>query len=193
MADFPETNHSLIARVQDLGDGASWAEFLAIYQPVVYRIARRRQVQEADALDVVQQVLLSIAKSIERRELGEGQPLEPVLKLLGPTNDPHKLGRIGTYEVIGVIGRGGMGVVFKAFDAALNRFVAIKMLLPHLAVSGAARKRFAREGQAAAAVTDSNVLPIYGVAEWQGVPYLVTQYSRGTTLKSGFWIKGRWS
>lgn len=111
------------------------------------------------------------------------QSLESLLKLLGPTDDPHRLGRIGTYEVIGVIGRGGMGVVFKAFDAALNRFVAIKMLLPHLAISGAARKRFAREGQAAAAVIDDNVLPIYSVAEWQGVPYLVTQYSRGMTLQ----------
>ncbi len=111
------------------------------------------------------------------------QSLESLLKLFGPTDDPHKLGRIGTYEVIGVIGRGGMGVVFKAFDAALNRFVAIKMLLPHLAISGAARKRFAREGQAAAAVIDDNVLPIYSVAEWQGVPYLVTQYSRGMTLQ----------
>ncbi|MCA8987876.1 MAG: serine/threonine protein kinase [Planctomycetaceae bacterium] len=113
----------------------------------------------------------------------DDQGLESLLKLLGPTDDPHKLGRIGTYEVVGVIGRGGMGVVFKAFDAALNRFVAIKMLLPHLAASGAARKRFAREGQAAAAVIDDNVLPIYSVAEWQGVPYLVTQYSRGTTLQ----------
>lgn len=113
----------------------------------------------------------------------EEHSLESVLKQLGPTDDPHKLGRIGTYEVLGVIGRGGMGVVFKAFDAALNRFVAIKMLLPHLAVSGAARKRFAREGQAAAAVIDDNVLPIYCVAEWQGVPYLVTQYSRGMTLQ----------
>ena len=44
-------------------------------------------------------------------------------------------------EVVGVIGRGGMGVVFKAYEGALNRFVAIKMLLPHLAASGAARKR----------------------------------------------------
>ena len=106
-----------------------------------------------------------------------------LLSLLGPTDDPEKIGRIAEYEVIGIIGRGGMGVVFKAFDPRLNRFVAIKMLLPHLAASGAARKRFAREGQAAAAVVDDFVLPIYAVSEWKGVPYLVTQYSRGTTLQ----------
>ena len=113
----------------------------------------------------------------------QAESLASVLHLLGPTDDPQMLGRIGPYEVVGVIGRGGMGVVFKAFDAPLNRFVAIKMLLPHLAASGAARKRFAREGQAAAAVIDDHVMPIYSVAEWQGVPYLVTQYSGGATLQ----------
>ena len=108
---------------------------------------------------------------------------EVVLSLLGPTDDPRMLGRIGPYEVTGIVGRGGMGVVFKAFDAPLNRFVAIKMLLPHLASSGSARKRFSREGQAAAAVIDDHVLPIYGVDEWRGVPYIVTQYSRGISLQ----------
>ena len=49
MTDFPETNPSLIARVKDLGDGASWAEFLGIYQPVVYRMAKRRGLQDAEA------------------------------------------------------------------------------------------------------------------------------------------------
>src|SRR5262245_12551741 len=71
----------------------------------------------------------------------EGPPdgccaVEQFRKLLGPTDDPRMLGRIGTYEIIGVLGRGGMGVVFKGFDRALNRYVAIKMLLPHLAASG---------------------------------------------------------
>jgi serine/threonine protein kinase len=113
----------------------------------------------------------------------ETQTLASVLRLLGPTDDPHMLGRIGEYEIVSVIGRGGMGIVFKAFDARLNRFVAIKMLLPHLAASGAARKRFAREGRAAAAVIDDNVMPIYSVNQWQGTPYLVTQYSRGKTVQ----------
>lgn len=108
---------------------------------------------------------------------------ETFLRLLGPSDDPKMLGRVGGYEVVGVIGQGGMGVVFKAFDTALNRFVAIKMLLPHLTANGAARKRFLREAQAAAAVVDDHVLPIFGVDQWQGTPYLVMQYSRGTTLQ----------
>ena len=113
----------------------------------------------------------------------EAQSLETALRLLGPTDDPHMLGRIGTYEIVSVIGRGGMGIVFKAFDATLNRFVAIKMLLPHLATSGAAKKRFAREGRAAAAVIDDHVMPIYNVDQWRATPYLVTQYSGGPTLQ----------
>jgi serine/threonine-protein kinase len=117
-------------------------------------------------------------------ELGVDTPrYDSILPLLGPTDDPNMLGRIGSYEIVGVIGSGGMGVVFKAFEPTLNRFVAIKMLLPHLAESGAARKRFAREGQAAAAVVNDHVLPIYSVAEWRGVPYIVTQFLRGSTLQ----------
>ncbi len=70
---------------------------------------------------------------------------ETVLKLLAPTDDERSLGRLGAYEVVGVIGSGGMGVVLKAFDASLNRYVAIKVLAPHLGCSGAARRRFSRE------------------------------------------------
>jgi WD40 repeat protein len=116
--------------------------------------------------------------------------VEPFLKLLGPTDDPHMLGRIGTYEIVGILGRGGMGVVFKGFDSALNRYVSIKMLLPHLATSGGARKRFAREAQAAAAVVHDHVMAIHSVAEWQGVPYLVMPYGRGISLQKRLSDKG---
>lgn len=105
------------------------------------------------------------------------------LGLLGPTDDPHMLGKIANYEILALVGSGGMGVVFKAFDAALNRFVAIKMMQPHLAVSGASRQRFEREGRAAAAVINECVLPIFAVSEWRGVPYLVMQYSAGMNLQ----------
>jgi len=74
LTEFPETSHSLIARIQELGDAASWAEFLRIYQPVVYRIARRRGLQDADAQDAVQQVFVSISRSIEGWQGGSNRP-----------------------------------------------------------------------------------------------------------------------
>ena len=106
-----------------------------------------------------------------------------VLNLLAPTDDDRMIGRLGTYEVVGVIGSGGMGVVLKAFDAALNRYVAIKVLAPHLGSSGAARKRFSREAQAAAAVVHDNVIEIHGVADADGLPYLVMPYVPGPSLQ----------
>ena len=108
---------------------------------------------------------------------------DTVLRLLAPTDDDRMLGRLGTYEVVGVVGWGGMGVVLKALDPALNRYVAIKVLAPHLGNSGAARKRFSREAQAAAAVVHDNVMEIYGVADTAGLSYLVMPYVRGPSLQ----------
>jgi eukaryotic-like serine/threonine-protein kinase len=108
---------------------------------------------------------------------------EPPLSMLAPTDDPRMLGRLGPYEIVGVVGHGGMGWVLKGFDAALNRYVGIKVLAPHLAASGPARKRFAREAQAAAAVVHDNVISIHSVAVWNGLPYLVMPYVRGESLE----------
>ena len=93
------------------------------------------------------------------------------------------LGRIGTYEIIGLLGRGGMGVVFKAFDAVLNRYVAIKLLAPLYLASGAAKQRFVREARSAAAVIHENVVGIHAISEWQGIPYLVMTFIRGESLQ----------
>ena len=106
-----------------------------------------------------------------------------ITKLLAPSDDERMLGRLGPYEIAGVIGSGGMGIVLKGHDRALDRFVAIKLLSPHLASSGAARQRFLREARAAAAVVHDNVIAIHGVDEFAGLPYLVMPYCRGTTLE----------
>lgn len=74
MPEFPETDHSLIDRAKDTADGASWLEFLGIYQPVVYRMARRRGMQDADSQDVVQQVFASIARSLDGWTPNDNQP-----------------------------------------------------------------------------------------------------------------------
>ena len=106
-----------------------------------------------------------------------------ILTLLAPSDDDRMLGRLGSYEILGIVGSGGMGVVLKALDPALNRYVAIKVLAPHLSNSGAARKRFLREAQAAAAVVHDSVIEIYGVADTAELPYLVMPYVRGPSLQ----------
>lgn len=126
----------------------------------------------------------------EEQSLGDKPVLAPsiqhVLQSLAPTDNPNMLGRLGHHEVRGVIGAGGMGVVLKAFDPSLDRMVAIKILAPHLATSGAARQRFAREAKAAAAVLHPNVVAIHGVSDGgeSGLPYLVMPYVRGITLQA---------
>lgn len=117
-------------------------------------------------------------------EQSGSRQIRGVLRTLAPTDDPAMLGRIAAYEISGVIGFGGMGVVLKGFDPSLRRVVAIKVMAPHLASSAAARQRFSREAQAAAAITHDNVIDIYGVAEADGLPYLVMPYARGPSLQS---------
>jgi uncharacterized protein (TIGR03067 family) len=106
-----------------------------------------------------------------------------VLDLLVPSEFPNHLGRLGTYEVTGIVGVGGMGVVLKAIDPSLDRVVALKVLSPRLANSENARKRFAREAKAAAAVLHPNVIPIHSVSSSSTLPYLVMSYIRGGSLQ----------
>ena len=84
---------------------------------------------------------------------------------LSPSDEAGPLGRLGHYEVLEVIGRGGMGIVLQAFDEKLHRVVAIKVMAPQLATSATARKRFIREAQAAAAVSHDHVVTIHAVEE----------------------------
>jgi serine/threonine-protein kinase len=107
----------------------------------------------------------------------------PDLSFLKPSPDPANLGRLGDYEILGVVGRGGMGVVLKAFDPALRRIVAIKVLAPQWATSEAARQRFEREARATAAVHHDNVVQIHAVEELDGLPYLVMEYVAGVSLQ----------
>ena len=105
------------------------------------------------------------------------------LEGLDPPLHPENLGRLGDYELIDWVGQGGMGVVFRAFDAALNRFVAIKLLAPQWSADALARRRFTREAQAAAAVSHPHVITIHAVSEWRGRPYLVMEYINGSSLQ----------
>ncbi|MCY2968009.1 MAG: serine/threonine-protein kinase, partial [Planctomycetota bacterium] len=105
-----------------------------------------------------------------------------VVDHLDPADNPAVLGRLGGYDILDVIGRGGMGVVLKGYDRELKRFVAIKALAPHLAHSAVARKRFSREAQAAAAVVNPHVIAIHQVQSTARLPFLVMPLLTGESL-----------
>lgn len=129
-----------------------------------------------DPLDQEQPARTDSASAVESDIHEHPASIEAVLGQLTASDDPRMLGRFGGYEILGIVGCGGMGVVLKGFESTLNRYVAIKVLAPHLAVSAAARKRFAREGQATASVIHPNVVAIHQVSEARGFPFLVMPY-----------------
>jgi WD40 repeat protein/serine/threonine protein kinase len=102
---------------------------------------------------------------------------------LTPSERPGSIGKFGKYEVEQVVGRGGMGVVLKAFDPDLNRIVAIKVIAPQFAASGSMRRRFTREARAAGAVCHDHVVTIHDVDTSGTLPYLVMQYVPGPSLQ----------
>ncbi len=104
------------------------------------------------------------------------------ITFLTPASRPDSLGRLGHYEVLEVLGRGGFGIVFRAFDETLQRVVAIKVLAPHLAAGSPARKRFLREARSSAKIRHENVVQVYAVEE-QPLPYIVLEFIPGETLQ----------
>lgn len=115
----------------------------------------------------------------------------PIGQYLAPCELPGTIGRLGPYEILEEIGRGGMGVVFRAHDPKLQRIVAVKALAPELARLPSARQRFLREARAAAAISHPHVVTIFAVegteevslgTERTTLPFLVMECVVGQTL-----------
>ena len=110
----------------------------------------------------------------------EPTPDEPAmfddsLDFLARSRKAGSLGRLGSYEVLEVVGWGGMGVVFRAFDDKLQRVVAIKVLAARFAAVNSARHGFLREARAAGTLTDDNVIAIHAVEDAGPVPHMIMQ------------------
>jgi len=115
----------------------------------------------------------------------EGQPSGSLTKTL--ETPAHILSKesilAGKYRILDEIGRGGMGIVYKAEDIKLKRTVALKFLPPHLMNSAELKERFIIEAQAAAALSHPNICVIHEVEEAGGQSYIAMEYVEGETLR----------
>src|SRR5215469_13026723 len=89
---------------------------------------------------------------------------------------------LGPYEILKPLGAGGMGEVYRARDARLDRTVAIKILPQHLSSSAELRTRFEREARAASALNHPHICHLYDIGSQDGIAYLVMEYLEGESL-----------
>src|SRR5215211_1383241 len=90
--------------------------------------------------------------------------------------------RLGRYELVSVLGRGGMAAVYRAHDTLLRRDVAIKILYPQYSTDGSLIERFKREAVMAAQLDHPNIVPIYDVGEAAGLVYIAMKLLNGHSL-----------
>jgi len=111
--------------------------------------------------------------------------LDDVLPALAAEARPARLApgtRLGRYEILSLIGVGGMGEVYRARDTRLNRIVALKRLTAHVAASPEGRKRFEREAQATSTLNHPHICTLHDVGEHEGIEFLVMELAEGETL-----------
>jgi len=112
---------------------------------------------------------------------------------IAEVNVPDKQWRLGDYEILDEIGRGGMGVIYLARQRHPQRIVAVKRILDYHADSRETLKRFRREADAAASLDHTNILPIYEVSESEdGLPFFSMKFATGGSLRNvGLALRGR--
>ena len=97
---------------------------------------------------------------------------------------------IGHYSIVSELGRGGMGVVYKAHEESLNRFVALKVLGRHLSGDESFVERFKREAQSAASLNHPNIVQVYAIDEFEGQHYFAMEYVKGTSIQQMIKARG---
>ena len=177
-------------------DQARWSQVKRVFQAALAQPSEQRrsfvcdQCGEDDALLREVEVLLAAHERagnfVERPAIeavvssstfgGLSGDVEPVERVLEPGL------RLGPYEVVDAIGRGGMGEVYRARDTRLGRTVAIKVLPAHVATNADLKQRFEREARALATISHPHICPVFDVGAQDGLDYLVMEHLDGETL-----------
>src|SRR5215467_4126777 len=92
------------------------------------------------------------------------------------------LRQLGDFRILREVGKGGMGIVFEAEQVSLGRHVALKVLPKNMLLDAQAKRRFEREAKSAAKLHHTNIVPVFGVGEQDGMPYYVMQFIKGLAL-----------
>ncbi|HJZ11049.1 MAG TPA: serine/threonine-protein kinase, partial [Acidobacteriota bacterium] len=94
--------------------------------------------------------------------------------------------KLGPYEIVSLLGAGGMGEVYRAKDTRLDRLVAIKILPAHLSANSNVKQRFEREARAVSSLNHPNICTLHDIGRQNGIDYLVMEFIEGETLQSRF-------
>ena len=146
-----------------------------------FRRGERPSIQEytdryPELADDIRELFPAMVKVERVKETREDVPEPPTSGSLPP------MARLGDYRIIRQVGRGGMGVVYEAEQVSLGRRVALKVLSKQLLVDARTRQRFEREAKASARLHHTNIVPVFGVGEHEGLPYYVMQFIQGLGL-----------
>ena len=156
-----------------------------------YRLATAHEAADEfqEAVDLYEKILTfdyhykDVEKRLEmaRSKAGQNRSTESLATTQETAGPPS--GRPGRYQVVGELGRGGMGIVYKAQDTVLDRPVAFKVLPDALKDNPEALKNFLREAKSAAKLNHPNIVTVYDAGEQDGRYYIAMEYVDGTTLK----------
>jgi serine/threonine protein kinase/Flp pilus assembly protein TadD len=129
--------------------------------------------------DRIRELIPALVVVEEVGSLGAGQAKAPAAR---PARESRVPDQLGDYRILREVGRGGMGIVYEALQESLGRYVALKVLPFHVTLTPMHLERFRREVQAAAQLHHTNIVPVFGVGEKDGLHYYAMQFIQGQGL-----------
>ena len=168
-------------------DAQRWKDIDGVFAAALERDVEERKtfLDRACGMDAqLRAEVESLLAHVVPDDLLEGQGLEEATRLIGNDLYGTELTSIGPYEIVKLLGAGGMGKVYLAHDQRLNRRVAVKLLSHYGAAEEEQIERFRQEALAVSALNHPNILTIYEIGDFEGQPYIASEFISGVTLRS---------